>query len=57
MAKKSSRVLVGLQCEESGALNYVVEKNKINSPDPLRLKKFSPQLKKHTWHKEKKKLG
>ena len=56
MAKKSSRILVGLVCEETNTLNYVVSRNKVNVPTPLRLKKYSKKAGKVTWHKEKKSL-
>lgn len=56
MAKKSSRLLVGMVCEESGIVDYVTVKNKVNTTTPLRMKKYSRTLRKHTWHKETKKL-
>ncbi|OGK20545.1 50S ribosomal protein L33 [Candidatus Roizmanbacteria bacterium RIFCSPHIGHO2_01_FULL_39_8] len=57
MAKKGSRILVGLTCEVCKSQNYVVEKNKINTTSSLKLKKYCKRCKKHTMHKEKKKLG
>ncbi len=56
MAQKGSRILVGLTCEVCGRQNYVVEKNKINTTDALKLKKYCRQCKKHRPHKETKKL-
>lgn len=56
MAKKSSRILVGLICEICNKQNYVVEKNKINTTSALKLKKYCNKCKKSTAHKEKKKL-
>ncbi len=56
MAQKGSRILVGLVCEVCGKQNYVVEKNKINTTNPMKLKKYCNQCKKHQPHKEKKKL-
>ncbi len=56
MAKKSTRVLVGLVCEVCNKQNYVVEKNKLNTTEALRLQKYCNKCKKHTVHKEKKKL-
>jgi len=56
MAKKGSRVLVGLVCEVCKRQNYVVEKNKVNTTSPLKLKKYCRSCKKHTTHKESKKL-
>ncbi|MBI2049735.1 50S ribosomal protein L33 [Candidatus Roizmanbacteria bacterium] len=57
MAKKGSRVLVGLICEVCGSQNYVTEKNKVNTIEAIKLKKYCPHCKKRTIHKEKKKLG
>ncbi len=57
MAKKGSRVLVGLVCEVCKSQNYVTEKNKINTTSALKLKKYCRKCRKHTVHKEKKKLG
>ncbi|MBI3366511.1 50S ribosomal protein L33 [Candidatus Roizmanbacteria bacterium] len=56
MAKKGSRILVGLICELCNKQNYVVEKNKVNTTNALKLKKYCNRCKKHTVHKEKKKL-
>lgn len=57
MARKGSRVLVGLVCEVCGKQNYVTEKNKLNTAEPLKLKKYCNRCKKQTTHKENKKLG
>lgn len=56
MAKKSSRTLVGLVCEVCSKQNYVVQKNKVNTTTPLKMKKYCNKCRKHTSHKEKKKL-
>ncbi len=56
MAKKGSRILVGLTCEVCNKQNYVVEKNKVNTTTGLKLKKYCNNCKKHTVHKERKKL-
>jgi len=56
MAKKGSRMLVGLVCSVCSKQNYVVEKNKINTPTALKLKKYCNKCKKNTIHKERKKL-
>ncbi len=56
MAKKGNRIIVGLRCTECGRLNYVSERNRINTNQKLELKKYCPQCKKHTLHKEVKKL-
>ncbi len=57
MAKKGARVLLGLTCEVCKNQNYVIEKNKINTPGSVKLKKYCKHCRKHTMHKEKKKLG
>ena len=56
MAKKGSRVLLGLVCEVCGKQNYVTQKNKVNTTEALKLKKYCNQCKKTVAHKEKKKL-
>lgn len=56
MAKKGSRILIGLTCVVCKRLNYVIEKNKLNTTSSLKLKKYCRTCKKHTEHKEKKKL-
>lgn len=56
MAKKGSRIDVGLICEVCKSINYVVEKNKVNTTGSLKLKKFCRKCRKHTAHKESKKL-
>ncbi len=58
MAKKSGKKkIVGLVCEESGHRHYYTIKSDKQS-EPLRLRKYNPVLRKHTWYKEtKKNLG
>lgn len=56
MAKKGSRILIGLVCEVCKNLNYIVSKNKLNNTQSLKLKKFCKKCKKHQVHKETKKL-
>ncbi len=56
MAQKGSRILFGLTCEVCKKQNYVVEKNKVNTTTALKLQKYCNKCKKHTPHKEKKKL-
>ncbi|MCA9308354.1 MAG: 50S ribosomal protein L33 [Patescibacteria group bacterium] len=56
MAKKSNRLLVGLQCTVCGAVNYVSQRNKVNTTDKLGLNKFCKVCRKHLPHKEKPKL-
>ncbi len=57
MARKGSRVLIGLVCEVCNRQNYVTEKNKVNTSGSIKLKKFCRHCRKRTVHKEKKKLG
>ena len=54
--KKGNRILIALQCTETGMRSYISQKNKINSAEKLELKKFNPKLRKHTIHKEVQKL-
>ncbi|MFA5776317.1 MAG: 50S ribosomal protein L33 [Patescibacteria group bacterium] len=56
MAKKSNRVLIGLQCSVCKSSNYVTSKNKINDAEKLEIKKFCRKCRKTTAHKEKQKL-
>lgn len=56
MAKKGARVKIGLVCEVCGSQNYLSEKNKINTTDSLKLKKYCKRCRKVVGHKEKKKL-
>lgn len=56
MAKKGSRIDVGLTCEVCHSINYVVDKNKVNTTGSLKLNKFCKTCRKHTVHKETKKL-
>lgn len=59
MAKKGDkRKIIGLVCEESGLRTYYTVKNTMNTPDKLRLRKYNPLLRRHTWFSEtKKNLG
>lgn len=56
MAKKGTRIKIGLICSICNRHNYVTKKSKINTPDPLKLQKYCLQCRKKTPHKEKKKL-
>ena len=51
--KKKKAETVFLVCEESGDYNYSLRRK--TGGEKLRLKKFCPRLRKHTWHTEKKK--
>ena len=59
MASKSkgNRVIVTLECTEARGLGkspsrYTTMKNKKNNPKRLELKKYNPNLQRHTIHKE-----
>lgn len=52
MAKKGPRQIIALVCTVCKRQNYVVEKNKINKPEKLVLKKFCKKCRKSTDHKE-----
>ena len=42
--KKGNRILIGLECTETGMRTYVTQKNKINTTDKLQIKKYNPKL-------------
>ena len=58
MAKKGSRVQVIMECTEQknsgvpGTSRYITTKNRKNTPERLEMKKFNPNLRKVTVHKE-----
>lgn len=56
MARKKGekREIIRLVCTEDEKHFVVTSKNKINTPDRLELKKFNPNLKRVTLHREKK---
>ncbi|OGG01508.1 50S ribosomal protein L33 [Candidatus Gottesmanbacteria bacterium RBG_16_52_11] len=56
MAKKDQRLLVGLVCTVCKSTNYVTNRNKINTPDKIKLRKYCRTCRKHTEHKETGKL-
>lgn len=56
MAKKGSRLALGLLCELCKRQNYVTSKSKINTVEALKMKKYCRWCKQHTVHQEKKKL-
>jgi large subunit ribosomal protein L33 len=54
MAKSKKKAeVVFLVCEETGDQNYVLRRKP--GGEKLKLKKYSPRLRKHTLHAEKKK--
>ena len=50
--KKGNRILIGLECTETGMRTYVTQKNKVNSPDKMQIRKYNPKLRKYTTYKE-----
>jgi len=52
MAKKGKRPLVNLTCTECKRRNYVTNRNVINTPEKMTLKKFCKFCRKSTIHKE-----
>ena len=50
--KKGNRILIGLQCTETGMRSYITQKNRVNTTEKLTIKKYNPRLRKHTIHKE-----
>ncbi len=57
MARKGPRIKIALVCEVCGSQNYVTTKSRVNTTGKLKLKKYCPKCKKHTIHKEKKRLS
>ncbi|MFH1899247.1 MAG: 50S ribosomal protein L33 [Patescibacteria group bacterium] len=54
--KKGNRILIAMECTETGMRSYITEKNRVNSTEKIELKKYNPRLRKHTLHKEVQKL-
>ncbi|HEY8400695.1 MAG TPA: 50S ribosomal protein L33 [Cytophagaceae bacterium] len=58
MAKKGNRIQVILECTEQkdtavpGTSRYITTKNRKNTPERIELRKYNPNLKKYTIHKE-----
>ena len=48
------RDLVKLICSECKNENYYTDKNKKTTPERMEIKKYCPNCRKHTIHKEKK---
>lgn len=54
MAKSKKKAeVIHLVCEETGDYNYTIKRKP--GGEKLKIKKFSPRLRKHTIHTEKKK--
>lgn len=56
MAKEGHIVTVGLACTVCGTRGYISTRNKLNTPDKLKPKKYCKVCKKVTEHKEIEKL-
>jgi large subunit ribosomal protein L33 len=58
MAKKGNRVQVILECTEQkesgvpGTSRYITTKNRKNTPERLEMRKYNPNLKRVTLHRE-----
>ncbi|NMB92000.1 50S ribosomal protein L33 [candidate division WWE3 bacterium] len=50
--KKGNRILIALECTETGMRSYITQKNRINTEGKVELKKYNPKLRRHTVHKE-----
>lgn len=49
---KEKRLRITLACQECKERNYHTQKNRINDPDRLQVKKYCPRCNKNTVHKE-----
>ncbi len=56
MAKKEQRLTIAMICTVCKSQNYMTQRNKINTTEKLKLRKFCPTCKKHQEHKETGKL-
>ncbi|MBX3017757.1 MAG: 50S ribosomal protein L33 [Bdellovibrionaceae bacterium] len=57
MAKKNARIIVTLECTEARGegkppSRYTTKKNRQKTPGRLEKKKYNPNLKRHTLHRE-----
>ena len=55
-SKKGPRQQFGLRCFECKKFNYITTRNKLNTVEKLVLSKYCSTCRKHTEHKEAKKL-
>ena len=57
MAKKGEhRIKIGLVCSVCKGRNYITTRNKLNTPEKIKLTKFCKKCRKKTEHKETDKL-
>ena len=54
--RKGPRQNFGMKCTDCGNFNYLTERNKVNTPEKLELRKYCKRCKKATVHKEVSKL-
>lgn len=54
--KNEHRIKIGLVCSVCKSRNYISQKNKLETPEKLLLKKFCNKCRKVTDHKETEKL-
>lgn len=54
--KKGPRQAYGMKCSVCGNFNYITVRNKLNTPEKLKLHKYCKHCKKATEHKESSKL-
>jgi large subunit ribosomal protein L33 len=52
VAATDVRPKITLACQECKHRNYITKKNRRNDPDRLELKKFCPNCRRHTDHRE-----
>ena len=52
MAKKGKTPRIMLVCEKCNMRNYYTQRNVINTPEKLKLRKYCPKCREHTLHKE-----
>jgi len=56
MAKKGNRAIFAFVCTVCKSQNYIADRNKVNVPEKIELKKYCNKCRKHTLHKENSKL-
>lgn len=56
MAKEGHRVTLGLACTVCGTRGYITSRNKLNTPEKLKLKKYCKVCRKVQEYKEVEKL-
>ena len=52
MAATDVRPKITMACQECKHRNYITKKNRRNDPDRMELKKFCPNCRHHTAHRE-----